>query len=168
RWRHRNPMDDMVLAAIAQGWIWYVRFLPWTAGSVLIWVAAGRTLFGSMRIGLGRTLFGMPLLLMLAAARNCSTGLLDLLAASLGSAPLKLCLLLHENGPGLLGRWIGQLMVRGHWICDGDLLDGGNGGRRRTGVCSWSPLSAEIGGGGDVGQMELSQAVMGSVATAAK
>ncbi|KAL5977640.1 hypothetical protein ACLOJK_039168 [Asimina triloba] len=110
RWRHRNPMDDMVLAAIAQGWIWYVRFLPWTAGWVLIWVAAdgsrsemdGGTAmqFGKLldrtRIGLGQTLFGTSLLLMLAAARNCSTGLLDLLAALAW-----ICRSLGKNGCGV-------------------------------------------------------------------
>ncbi|KAL5977639.1 hypothetical protein ACLOJK_039167 [Asimina triloba] len=110
RWRHRNPTDDMVLAAIAQGWIWYVRFLPWTAGWVLIWHAAdgsrsemdgGTTMrFGKlldrMRIDLGRTLFLTPLLLMLAAARNCSTRLLDLLAA-----PARICRGLGKNDCGV-------------------------------------------------------------------
>ncbi|KAL6000066.1 hypothetical protein ACLOJK_034744 [Asimina triloba] len=47
-------MDDMVLATIAQGWIWYVQFLPWTAGWVLIWVAAGRTHGGGELLRMGR------------------------------------------------------------------------------------------------------------------
>ncbi|KAL5980199.1 hypothetical protein ACLOJK_036666 [Asimina triloba] len=55
-------MDDMELAAIAQGWKWSVRFLPWIAGWVLIWGAAAachhRSIWGCL-LAIGMTLGGV-------------------------------------------------------------------------------------------------------------